>query len=189
MAGTSSRSGAPPDESAARLTRGVARGERGAVEALYRGWFDRVYRMARAATGRDESFCLDVVQDVMMRAVKRMRPLGGERELKAWMGKATISCAIDALRREQRRARRERAVAGAARETDDGAGVDARLEWLRGEMERMTPEDRALVAVRFGRGRTLEAAGQATGISGDAAHGRMRRVLRALLKSAAEMLP
>jgi len=183
----------PPDERAARLTRAVARGDRGACEELCRGWFDRVFRMARAATKRDESFCLDVVQDVMMRVVKGMKPLRGERELKAWMGKVTISCAIDRLRKEQRRARLEREVVGAAHyptavDVADGTLAE-RIEWLRGEMERMRPEDRALVELRFGHGRTLAEAGEAARVSGDAVHGRLRRVLRMLVKSATEMLP
>ncbi len=183
----------PSDERAARLTRAVSRGDRGACEELCRGWFDRVYRMARAATRRDESFCLDVVQDVMMRVVKGMKPLEGERELKAWMGKATISCAIDRLRKEQRRARREREVAGTAHSPTADHAADGslaeRIEWLRGQMERMGPEDRALMELRFGHGRTLDAAGEAAGVSGDAAHGRLRRALRGLIKSATEMLP
>lgn len=191
--GAASTVDVPSDERAARLTRAVSRGDRGACEELCRGWFDRVFRMARAATKRDESFCLDVVQDVMMRVVKSMRPLEGERELKAWMGKATISCAIDRLRNEQRRARRERTVAGAAHSpaadhASDGTLAE-RIEWLRGQMERMGPEDRALVELRFGHGRTLDAAGEAAGVSGDAAHGRLRRALRMLVKSATEMLP
>ncbi len=188
---TESARGVPPDQTAARLTRGVARGERGAVEELYRAWFDRVFRMARAATKRDESFCLDVVQDVMMRAVKSMKPLEGERELKVWMGRATISCAIDALRREQRRARREKIAASNSPTAVDAerSGIDEQVEWLRGEMEKMGAEDRLLVEMRFGRGRTLEAAGDALGVSGDAAHGRLRRLMRALMKGAAEILP
>lgn len=183
---TGARDGAsePPDAMAARLTRGVSRGDRAAAEELCRGWFDGVYRMARAATRRDESFCLDVVQDVMMRVVKSMKPLGGERELKAWMGKATISCAIDALRRERRRAGRERAVATGRAE--GAAEIDERIEWLRGELGRMGTEERTLVEMRF-RGRTLEEAGASAGISGDAAHGRLRRTVRALMMSAKEM--
>jgi hypothetical protein len=46
----------------ARLTRAIARGDRDALATFYNAWFDRSYAAARRLTGRDESFCLDVVR-------------------------------------------------------------------------------------------------------------------------------
>jgi DNA-directed RNA polymerase specialized sigma24 family protein len=50
-----------------------------------------MYRWARRATGRDEAFCLDVVQDAMMRIIRSLKPLQSERQLRGYLRAATQS--------------------------------------------------------------------------------------------------
>src|SRR5262245_41491413 len=53
-----------------KLTAALAAGNEDAVETFYRRYFDWLYAQARRATRRDESFCLDVVQDAVLRIMR-----------------------------------------------------------------------------------------------------------------------
>ena len=69
--------------------------------------------MARQATGRDESFCLDVVQDAMMRVIRSMSEMQTEEDVTRWLRAVVMNCAYDLLRKERRRRIRENAAAPA----------------------------------------------------------------------------
>lgn len=66
-----------------RLCTRVRGGDAAAFEVLYRAWYGRVAALARAATRRDESFCLDATHDVMVRMAERLPVLADERALSA----------------------------------------------------------------------------------------------------------
>jgi DNA-directed RNA polymerase specialized sigma24 family protein len=74
-----------PSSTIQRLTTAIASGDTEAFGRFYDRWFDWSVAEARRATGRDESFCLDVVQDAMMRVIKSMKPLPHEAALYRWM--------------------------------------------------------------------------------------------------------
>jgi len=176
-----------------RLTAAVARGDPGAFASLYEAWFDRCYALARARTGRDESFCLDVVQECMLRVVKKMVPLESDAALAAWMLRAVDTTAIDLLRAETRRGRRERHVADTRSERSSVPDPAATLEeqerhqWLTEKIAELPPSDRALMTARYVDGRTLDEAGSLAGISGDAAHGKIRRFVNRMRQLAQEV--
>ena len=156
---------------------------------FYEAWFDRAFAMARSITRRDESFCLDVVQDSMMRVVKKMRPLADEKAVRAWMARTLFTTAIDRLRSESRRARRESRVAAATGEAL--AGLDPvrgeQIEWIREQLRALPEDDRRLILERFAGDRTLEEVGRSLGITGHAAHGRIRRILIRMRNLAREL--
>lgn len=167
-------SGAADDTGA--LTRGVSRGDGAAFGVLYERWFGRAYSAAVRLTGRDEAFCLDVVQEAMVRAARRMPPLADEAALGAWLCRVVHRAALDQLRAERRRVARERAASRGERVEAD-PDLDARIAWIRRRIDELSAEDGALLAARYGRGRTLEQAGGEHGLTGDSAHGRLRRLL------------
>jgi RNA polymerase sigma factor (sigma-70 family) len=157
-----------------RTTAAVSRGDRAALAEFYERWFDPCYAMARSLTRRDESYCLDVVQEVMMRVIKGLKPLESEGQLRGWMTRAVHSTVVDMLRRETRRARREeepRPKSGTA------APLEEQLAWVNARLAELPGGDGALLALRVAQDRTLDAAGASEGISGDAAHGRIRRAM------------
>src|SRR5689334_17106086 len=85
---TTGRTGVGDDEAdqlAAAMTSAMAAGDGGAVESFYRRYFDRLYAEARRATRRDESFCLDVVQEAVLRIVRTVRGARSEIQLVAWL--------------------------------------------------------------------------------------------------------
>jgi RNA polymerase sigma-70 factor, ECF subfamily len=175
---------APPP--AAALTAGVARGDPDAFEALYRAWAGRVCALARSASGRDEAFALDATQEVMLRVASSMKPLRGETELAAWMTRTTLSVVIDAIRRESRRARRERAAAmGQAADPDPRADAD----WLAARVASLPLTDYELVRSRLAHECTLRQAGLAAGVTEGSAHGRIRRAIESLRDAARRLAP
>ena len=171
-----------PDAEVLRLTRGVADGDSAAFGLFYELWFDRAYALARRLTRRDESFCLDVVQDSMLRVVRSLRPMATSTELARWMSRVVRTTAIDLLRREARRIRREerrldRALPREEVGTAELLEIEEAIAWIRLEIEKLPEDERALFERRFRRGSTLEAAGEALGISGNAAQGKLRRAI------------
>jgi RNA polymerase sigma-70 factor (ECF subfamily) len=179
--------GPPPDRSAA-LTAAIARGDEAAFAAFYELWFERAYAKARGIMKRDEAFCLDVVQEVMLKVARKMRALPDEESVAAWMAQALLTTALDCMRGEARRLRREQA---AARPEAEPARAPAweeaeRLSWLRERLAELPATDRAMLSVRFAEDGTLDDVGAAFGISGDAAHGRIWRTLARLRRRARE---
>jgi len=172
----------------ARLCARIRNGDADAFEAFYRSWFAGVLSMARTTTRRDEAFCLDVVQEVMMRAARALPPLSSPGELGAWMTRCTLSVCVDQIRRETRRARREAAAPRLAREHDEHRATSAEdVAWLEGALRNLGPIDFELVMARLAKGVSLREAGKALGMSEDAAHGRVRRAVQSLRNAARSM--
>ena len=180
---------APPPDSAA-LARGIAAGDEAAFAAFYSAWFAATLALARASSRRDESFCLDVVQDVMLAVCRKLPALRDERAVRAWIATAVWNAAADRGRAERARARREQGAA--ARDEVDpaepwqGLAAGERQQWLATRLQELPEVDRALLAARFGDSESVAAAGAAFGMTPDGAHGRLRRVLQRLRNAATE---
>lgn len=160
-----------------RTTAAVAKGDRAALAVLYEAWFDRCFSVARSITRRDESFCLDIVQDSMLRVIRSLPRLQTREQLEAWMIRTVHTSALDRLRKDSRRLRRE-ISRGRAESTMQASATDDTIAWVLAKLAEMP--DRSLVGLRVAQGKSLEAVGTAAGISGDAAHGRIRRALERL---------
>lgn len=169
------------------LTRAIAQGNERAFELFYNQTFESAYATARSLTGRDESFCLDIVQDSMLKAARSMKTLESPQALDAWFRRVIHTVAIDRLRSERRRLERERSAADDAFHRSIGE-LDDRIDWLRAELAKLAPEDRALLSLRFGRSRTLETTGLAQGITPAAAHGKIRRAISKLKGAAQDLM-
>lgn len=175
----------------AELSLLVSRGDHEALGELYELWFDRLYAAARSLTRRDESFCLDVVQEAMLKVARTMRPMPTEEDVARWLMRIMHTTALDLLRGEARRTARHGRVRTGIAQKDDVNDVERRerIEWLRQGLENMDAHDHQLLWLRIALGRTLAAAGALAGLSGDAAHGRVRRALARLRRSAGEGEP
>lgn len=168
------------------LTRAIARGDEQAFARFYELWFDRTYALAAKISRRDESFCLDVVQDCMLKVVRSLRPLATGEAVVAWMGKAVLHTVVDQLRKEKRQRSRDRKVAADTPEHGGDGAIDhsdalelrEQADWLARKLDELPAGDRELLLQRYTHGQTLAAAGEAVGITGHAAHGRIRRILQ-----------
>ena len=173
------------DDDTHRLTAGMAAGDAAAVDAFYRRWFPFLYAAARRASGRDESFCLDVVQEATLRVVRTVRAADTERQLRAWLRLVVQTTALDLLRRERRRAGHEAAVAAGVGGGPHGED-DGRLAWLREQVARFDPALARMVEWRYEHGWTLRRIAERLGLSVGTVDGRLRRALVDLRGRAAE---
>ena len=173
----------------AALTAAVSTGDAAAVETFYRRYFDRLYDEARRATRRDEAFCLDVVQEAVLKIVRTIRPVASEAQLLAWMRLVVGTVALDLLRSERRRRARE---AGVTRTPADGE-VDADLErdervaWLREQIQRLDPQIVRLIELRYVQRWTLSRIAERFKLSIGTVDGRLRRALAGLRNAAREV--
>lgn len=184
---------APNAVDSAALAKAIAAGSEAAFAAFYAAWFGSVLALARASSRRDEAFCLDVVQDVMLVVAKKLPALRSERAVRAWMSSSVLHAISDRLRGERRRLRREQWVATEASAQHDAEpwllmAAGERQQWLSARVQELPVSDQALLSARFHDGESVAATGARFGLGEDAAHGRLRRVLERLRHAAAEWL-
>lgn len=174
-----------PDVSS--LTQSIARGDRSAFATFYDAWFDRLFRYAQSSTGRDESFCLDVVQDAMLKIMRSMKRFDEAAALDAWLYVVVMRCALDRIRAERRRTAREVQHAqlhGASSESRE-TGTE-RVRWLERQLAGLDPSRSLLVALRYRVGATLDHIGRVVGLGPGAVDGRLSRSLAQLRAAAQE---
>ncbi len=187
------------DRTAVQLTSRIVAGDQAALAAFYHRYFEVMYRFAHKASGFDESRCMDVVQDTMLRILKSMRrPIDTEIALHAWLRTVVYSVAFDHLKSDRRRTIREHRYSGpsspaettAITNLEDGDSIadqDAgRMDWLREELANMVEEQSRLVEMRFRFNWTLQRIGQSLGLSHGAVDGRLQRILQKLRDRAAD---
>lgn len=178
---TNAQAAAPPE--IAVLTSAMAAGDDAAVERFYRHYFEALYREARRVTRRDESFCLDVVQEATLRVIRNIRKVESECQLIAWLKLVVRTTAFDLLRSEKRRHLRETAT----RRPDAGDGDrNERIEWLRRAIQSLDPQLVEIIELRFENRWTLARIANRFGLSIGTLDGRLRRALNHLRQRAQE---
>lgn len=167
------------DAVARRWSEGIASGDHAALGEFYEAWFDVSVGIVRAFTGRDEAFCLDVVQEAMVRMTRQMRPMGSAGALRAWVVSVLRSRAIDALRAQRRRTRHEAAAVRSESERTGEREIQGRVEWLMGMVDGEDVSVQELLRLRYSAGMGLKDAAAVGGRSEGAAHGVLRRLFAA----------
>lgn len=160
----------------AALTAGVAGGDEAAVERFHHGYFTMLYATARSASGRDEAFCLDVVQEAMLRIIRCIRPVTTAAQLQAWLTLVVRTTAFDLLTAERRRRQREQDWGREVAPRGDDPDAE-RLAWLRDEIERMEPALGQMFRLRYHDGWTLTRIANLLGVSIGSVDGHLRRAL------------
>ncbi len=151
------------------LTSAMAAGDAQAIAAFYRDHFDWMFIQAKLATRRDESFCLNVVRDALLRVMRTVSSVDSEAELQTWLRLVVLTTAFDLLRSEQPPG-------------NDSAGE--RLTWLGEQLSGIDPHLVKIVETRPEQQRTLSRIGELLGLSTGAIDGRLRGVLKRLQNSA-----
>lgn len=145
---------------------------------FYEATFDDALADARRLTGRDEAFCLDAVQDAYMRAARSLPAMDSWPACRAWLKRAIASSAIDRIRSDIARARRE------ASTKLDGEATSDHREQMHALLMRLEDQldERQWHALRLhvGQGLPMSAVGRAMNISRHAVHGLVRRGLATL---------
>lgn len=160
-----------------KLTAAVAAGDPLAVEVFYRRYFKWLYRQAASVTGRDEAFCLDVVQESVLRILRTIRAVESEAQLATWLRLVVRTTAYDMFRGERRRQNRERALPG--RQPAERADEEMLLA-LRRQLDQVDRQIALMIDLRYTRGWTLSQIAERLGLTTGTVDGRLRRALRRL---------
>jgi len=170
------------DAEARELSRAIASGSPEAFAQLYRMHHAPLIGLIRSATRRDDAFAHDVLHDAMMKVTRSMPALPCAAALDAWLKRTVLNTALDRIRAEQRRERRERVRArmapGHHSDTDDTE--DSALARVQELLSGIDDESRHLLTLRYGMGWTLQRIANVLGLSTGAVDGRIRRLSAAL---------
>ena len=144
------------------------------------GW---VYAAARRRV-RDEHLAHDVAQAVFILLSERAGKLRDLNQLGPWLLQTTAYTSNHAMREESRRRKRERIVAAARAEADPSdersVAFSSEMAVVENAVEKLGPDDRTLIVLRFYQGMALADVGAELGISQDAARKRVDRALKRL---------
>ena len=165
------------------ITMRFARGDRDAFAVFYERTFDDALADARRLTGKDEHFCLDAVQDAYLRAAKKLPAMDSWGACRTWLRTAIASSAVDRLRADAARSRRERRRATAGLTTTEprlSAEDNENVTTFVRLMAKLDERQQDAIYQHIARGRSLRVVGQAMNLSRDAVHGLVRRGLATL---------
>ena len=171
------------------ITTAIASGNPEAFAQFYRQWFDIVLaevRLAAGAKGCDEQFCLDMVQETMIRVIRSIKPMDSQAALHTWLRVVAQSCCYDHFRSQKRRMRREAAATAPKEQASDSRELNERLDWLHKQLTSLDSGDVHLLTLRFRMGWTLQRIGQSLGLKPGAVDGRISRLLAGFRRSARE---
>ena len=174
-----------------QLTKAIAAGNSAAVEKFYRLYFEWLYKQARRATQRDEAFCLDVVQEAVLKIIRTLKRVDQERRLLAWIKLVVQSVALDMLKQETRG--KNRAILATAGQPEfyqmpdvieTVEQQDKQINWLKQQIAKLDPVLVQMIEMRFQKQWTLQKIGQRFGLSAGTIDGRLQRVMKMLREKA-----
>ena len=171
---------APDADELAALARRIVRGDEAAFVRFHDTFYAPLLRLARALSRRDDAFCCDVVQDVLLAVAQRLPALRDAAAVRAWLSRAVANAVVDHVRAERRRQQREQRAAEVrdheAHEPWQELSRHEQQQFLLANLAALPPAEQALLAARFGEA-GVAAIAVDLGISEDAAFGRLRRAL------------
>ena len=160
------------------LNRFVTRRDQGAFTELVRRNLNLVYAAALRYVGGDKHRAEDVAQRVFVDLARKAPVLASHPNLAGWLYAGARFTAIDTIRAEQRRVRREQSA-----EMVPAAADGAEPQWDRirpvidDALLELAEEDRQSVLLRFFGQQTFAAIGQQLGLTENAAQKRVDRAL------------
>ncbi|MEQ9569228.1 MAG: sigma-70 family RNA polymerase sigma factor, partial [Longimicrobiales bacterium] len=92
--------------SEAQLIRRAGDGDARAVRALYERYAPRVYAVVRRIAG-DDDLAQDYAQEAWIRAIRALPTFRGDARFSTWLHRIAVNAALQALRRNDTRAKRE----------------------------------------------------------------------------------
>lgn len=125
-------------------------GDRGALDALLRAHYDRLYAVCRRLTGNDAD-AADACQDALIAIVRNLHKFDRRSRFGTWSYRIAVNSSLDELRRRRRRPPpTDAATLDGARTpvtSDSATGVVDRLT-LDAALATLRPEFRAAVVLR-----------------------------------------
>jgi RNA polymerase sigma-70 factor (ECF subfamily) len=147
-----------------------------------------MYNLALRLTGNEQD-AKDVVQDSLLDAFLHLDRFEGRADLRTWLHRILVNCALDHLRSRRRRpdVYAPRSIADvvdtAASSAPDPERLAASADWRRlvsSAMDGMSPLERATFALRHFEGQSIAEIAQTIGIGPNAAKQHIFRAVRKL---------
>lgn len=158
--------------------------DRDAFELLVEEHLAGVYRIAVAIVGPADA--MDVTQETFVTAWQQLPRLRDRRAFIGWLRRICVNAARQWLRRTRRRSDvasldmdRGKAAEPVDRHPDFRSAVEARV-LLEPALERLSPDQRAVIALHYTLGYSIAEAADALGIRVGTAKSRLNAALQAL---------
>lgn len=145
-----------------------------------------MYNLALRMTG-DEQDARDVVQNSLLNAFLRLDQFERRADLRTWLNRILVNCALDHLRGRRRRPDLNRPhpisdiVETAASSLPDPERLAASADWRRqvaAVMDTMSPLERVTFALRHFEGRSIDDIAKTVGIGANAVKQHIFRAVR-----------
>lgn len=151
-------------------------GDEFAFRRIIAAHHDDMRRVCLAISG-DHAITEEAVQAAWLVAWKKLAKVRSPDQLRPWLVSVAVNEAKHLLRSRRRRSEIESAAAasGVARGGDPAGGIDLIDLWA--AVRRMEPEDRALLAMRYGAGFDSNELAVATGKTSAAIRQRLKRLV------------
>ena len=171
------------------VTRGMIDGSQTAFGEFYNFVFDRLFRMLLVQTRGDEDLCKDLVQGVMLRAVKYVQPFDNERVLWAWLRQVARSCHVDWLRKKGREPHFVSLELFAETEMPVHSAEDEDLlAALESSIKQLDPDDREVLRLAYYEAVSQQSMAQKLNTTAKAIESRLRRIRQKLRRTLIERL-
>jgi RNA polymerase sigma-70 factor (ECF subfamily) len=146
-----------------------------------------MYNLALRLTGNEQD-AKDVVQESLLHAFLHLDRFEGRADLRTWLNRILVNCALDHLRGTRRRPdvadpRPISDVADIVSSSPNPERLAASADWRRlvsAAMEGMSPLERVTFALRHFEGRSISEIAQTVGIGHNAAKQHIFRAVRKL---------
>jgi RNA polymerase sigma-70 factor (ECF subfamily) len=157
-------------------------GDREAFGCLFEIHSKRIFSIARRLSG-DNSVAMDIVQDTFLKLFSSIGNFRGESEFEAWIYRLAVNRCIDNLRRTRRYIPMADAFPGALFASADSfadlvrAELQHRVRWA---VERLSPDQRTVVVLRYTDGLSYDEIAAALGCSPGTVASRLNRAHKVL---------
>jgi RNA polymerase sigma-70 factor (ECF subfamily) len=164
------------------LVAACRRGERDAFRALFEAYKDKVYSIALRFTG-DESLAMDVAQDVFLKLFSTIGDFRGDAAFSTWVYRLVVNRCLDHRRRSWRLipiADDLLAVLRAPADSLDRMLHTEMRQRVRGAVEKLAPELRMVVVLRYTEGLSYEEISEVLGVAIGTVASRLNRAHKLL---------
>ncbi len=175
------------DSADAALVRAIAKGDSGALDALFRRHHARVHQLCRRLLGSSDA-ADDAVQDVFLRVARHAHRFSDRAIYTSWQYRIARNASLDLLSARGRAARRDAAwLRDRPQETGTPATPDDRLRILERALVKLSPRDREALFLARTLERPYAEIARVLGCSTGAARVRVHRALGRLRDTYREM--
>jgi RNA polymerase sigma-70 factor (ECF subfamily) len=164
------------------LVQACRRGERDAFRALFERYRNKVYSIALRFAG-DEAAAMDIAQDTFVKLFSTIRDFRGDSSFDTWIYRLVVNSCMDHRRRTWRIMPLADHFQQTLRDPADSLTDLLRTErggQVRAEVERLSPDLRIVVVLRYTEGLSYEQIAEALGCSEGTVASRLNRAHKRL---------